>query len=153
MLSYVIVGYVWQILGTGGIFAPRSVSRPKKTQPEYDEQKKHLSGNFKWYCLLSFADIPRKQLNNEIKSEEKKSDLSYLLYRCVQRNIKQIIQNILFQAGKASAEPKRQELKISKTYIYLNSINGRSSVASKKVFWFSTGGRACVFKNSIVNWG
>ena len=52
----------------------------------------------------------------------------------MQRNIKQIIQNILFQAGKASAEPKRQELKISKTYIDLNSVNGRSSVASKKVF-------------------
>ena len=95
---------------------------------------KYLPGNLNQYCLLDFADIPRKQLNNEIKSEEKKSDLSYLSYRCVQRNIKQIIQNILFQAGKASAEPKRQELKISKTYIDLNSVNGRSSVASKNVF-------------------
>ena len=36
MLSFIIVGYVWQILGRGGIYVPRFVSSPKKTQPEYD---------------------------------------------------------------------------------------------------------------------
>ena len=37
VLSFIIVGYVWQILGRrGDIFAPQSVSSPEKTQPEYD---------------------------------------------------------------------------------------------------------------------
>ena len=40
-----IVGFAWQILGTGDIFAPWSVSSPKKTQPEYDKQNKYLSKN------------------------------------------------------------------------------------------------------------
>ena len=44
------------------------------------------------------------------------------------------IQSILFQAGQASAEPKRQELKISRTLIYLKPKNVGLSVASKKVF-------------------
>ena len=77
--------------GWGGIFAPRSVSRPKKTQYEYDEQKKYLSGNF---SLLNFADIPRKQLKNEIILEEKKSDLSYLSCRCVQSYVHGAMQHI-----------------------------------------------------------
>ena len=56
-----------------------------------------------------------------------------------------VMQVCATQAGQAS-EPKRQELKISRTEIYLKSINGWLSVARKKVFRFFTGCRACIFK-------
>ena len=36
VLRFIIVGYVWQILGRGGIFAPQSVGSLEKTQPEYE---------------------------------------------------------------------------------------------------------------------
>ena len=32
--SFIIVGYVWQILRRGALFGPLSVSSPKKTHPE-----------------------------------------------------------------------------------------------------------------------
>ena len=74
------------------------------------------------------------QLKNEIKSEKKKI-----------RFVMSVMQVCATQAGQAS-EPKRQELKISRTEIYLKSINGWLSVARKKVFRFFTGCRACIFK-------
>ena len=80
--------------GGGGHFCTPIREQTQKNQPEYDERKKHLSGNFKKYCLLNFADIPRKQLKNEIILEEKKSDLSYLSCRCVQSYVHGAMQHI-----------------------------------------------------------
>ena len=73
MLSFIIVGYVWQILGRGAFTYPDPWAAPKRPNLNMINRKNIFVGEFQG-----------KQRNNEINSEEKKSDLSHLLCRCVQ---------------------------------------------------------------------
>ena len=71
------------------------------------------------YTGINHSDKDTKQLNNEIKWNKKKSDLSYLSCKCVERNISYTCLASCFKRVRHVQSPHK--LKNSITQIYLTA--------------------------------